>query len=247
MSMRKNLVVFISFFILTIPVFSQAVDKAQYKPIDPFDYKLDEDKARRGAERKFKSVVEFVSENKTGNTTFYLFYSLDRHTLLHLEPKEGLKPPAPGQIINVYYTVIKRSGEDMRTLDAFEDNKNRDEKGIGVEKTPILASSNIKKSEYSELTPDDYRDDALFTQEGDEDRKFRTRLQFVSQEGILFKFSSPQNALKEPAFLTMKVKRRFPIFSAGQKMYVYFTASKDYKDFLILDDIEIDTRRSGDN
>jgi len=236
--MKKTLFVSVCFFVLTISVFCQTVDKAQYKAIDPFDYKLDEDKVRRGTERKFKSVVEFVSENKSGNTTFYLFSSLDKRTLLPLEPKAGLKPPAVGQTVNVYYTVNKRGNEDLRYLDAFEENKNKDEKEIGVEKSKILPSS-IKKAEYEEITTDDYRDDALFTQEGDDDRKFKSTLQFISQEGIIYKFSSPQNALEEPAFLTMKVKRRYPDFTAGQKMTVYFTASKDYKDFLILDDIEI--------
>jgi hypothetical protein len=156
-----------------------------------------------------------------------------------LEPKAGLKPPSAGQAVTVYYTVNKRGTEDLRTLDMFEDNNNRDERGIGVEKTPVLPSSNIRKSEYEEITSDDYRDDALFTQEGDDDRKFKATLQFMSQDGILFKFSSPQNALEEPAFLSMKVKRRYSQYAAGQRMTVYFTASKDYKDFLILDDIEL--------
>jgi len=236
--MKKNLVVCL--FLLTIPVFGQTVDKAQYKAIDPFDYKLDEDKARRGSERKFKSVVEFVSEVKSGNTTSYLFSSLDKHTLLPLEPKPGLKPPSTGQTVTVYYTVNKRGTEDLRSLDAFEDNKSKDEKGIGVEKSAILPSTpNIKKAEYEIITSDDYRDDALFTQEGDDDRKFKSTLQFISKEGIIYKFSSPENPLEQPAFLSMKVKRRYSPFTAGQKMVVYFTASKDYKDFLILDDIEL--------
>jgi len=238
--MKKNLVVCVCFLILTVSVFGQAVDKAQYKAIDPFDYKLDEDKARRGSERKFKSVVEFVSEIKSGNTVSYLFSSLDKHTLLPLEPKPGMKALSPGQVVTVYFTVNKRGNEDLRSLDAFEDNKNKDEKGIGVEKSPILPSTpNLRKSEYIRITSDDYRDDALFTQEGDDDRKFYSTLQFVSQDGILLKFSSPENPLEQPAFLTMKVKRRYPQFTAGQKMTAYFTASKDYKDFLILDDIEV--------
>ncbi|MDR2922644.1 MAG: hypothetical protein LBU85_04795 [Treponema sp.] len=237
--MKKTLVVSVCFFVLTVSIFGQAIDKAQYKAIDPFDYKLDEDKARRGTERKFKSVVEFVSENKSGNTIFYLFSSLDKHTLLPLDPRPGIKPPSPGQTVTVYYTVNKRATEDLRTLDAFEDNKNKDEKAIGVEKTAILPSSGIRKSDYETITADDYRDDALFTQEGDEDRKYKSTLQFVSQNGILFKFSSPENPAEEPAFLSMKVKRRYSQYTTGQKMVVYFTASKDYKDFLILDDIEL--------
>jgi len=238
--MKKNLVICVCLFILTVSVFGQNIDKAQYRAIDPFDYKLDEDRARRGTERKFKSVVEFVSENKSGNTTFYLFSSLDKNTLLPLEPRSGMKPPSKGQTVTVYFTANKRANEDMRTLDAFEDNRNKDEQGLGVEKSPVLPSTpNLKKAEYKRITSDDYRDDALFTQEGDDDRKFYSTLQFVSKEGIIFKFSSPENPLEQPAFLTMKVKRRYPQFTTGQKMVAYFTASKDYKDFLILDDIEL--------
>jgi hypothetical protein len=225
---------------LTVSVFGQNIDKAQYRAVDPFDYKLDEDRVRRGTERKFKSVVEFVSETKSGNTTFYLFSSLDKNTLLPLEPRPGMKPPSRGQAVTVYFTANKRANEDMRTLDAFEDNRSKDEQGLGVEKSTILPSTpNLRKSEYIRITSDDYRDDALFTQEGDDDRKFYSTLQFVSKEGIIFKFSSPENPLEQPAFLTMKVKRRYPQFTAGQKMVAFFTASKDYKDFLILDDIEL--------
>jgi len=238
--MKKTLFVSVCFFVVTVSVYSQAVDKSQYKAIDPFDYKLDEDKARRGAVRKFKSVVEFISENKSGNSTFFLFSSLDKNVSIALDPKPGIKPPSPGQTVTVYYTVTKRGAEDTRELDAFEDNKNRDEKAIGVEKSPVLSSSpNVKKSDYEEITPDEYRDNALYTQEGDEDRKFKSTLQFVSQEGILFKFSRPEDSAEKLAFLPMKVRRRYPAFTAGQKMNVYFTASKEYKDFLILDDIEL--------
>jgi hypothetical protein len=238
--MKKNIVVCL--FVLTVSVFGQTVDKAQYKAIDPFDYKLNEDdsRVRRGMERKFKSVVEFVLEGKEKGTTFYRFSSLDKGTLLELEPRPGMKPPSRGQTVTVYFTANKRPSGDNRILDAFEDNKNRDEKEIGVEKSPILPSTpNLRKSDYNTITSDDYRDDALFTQEGDDDRKFKATLQFVSKDGIIFKFSSPENPLEQPAFLSMKVKRRYSPFTAGQKMVVYFTASKDYKDFLILDDIEL--------
>jgi hypothetical protein len=238
--MKKSLVVCVCLIILKVSVFGQAIDKAQYRAIDPFDYKLDEDRVRRGTERKFKAVVEFVSENKSGNITFYLFSSLDKNTLLPLEPRPGMKAPAKGQTVTVYFTANKRANEDMRTLDAFEDNKNKDEQGLGVEKSPVLPSTpNLRKAEYVRITSDDYRDDALFTQEGDDDRKFYSTLQFVSKEGIIYKFSSPDNPREQPAFLTMKVKRRYPPLTAGQKMVAYFTASKDYKDFLILDDIEL--------
>jgi len=238
--MKKNLVVCVCLFVLTVPVFGQAIDKAQYKAIDPFDYKLDEDRARRGTERKFKSVVEFVSEIKSGNTTSYLFSSLDKNTLLSMEPRAGMKPPARGQAVTVYYTVRKTPKEDQRSLDAFEDNRNKDEQGLGVEKSPILPSTpNLRKTEYEEISANDYRDDALYTQEDDEPRKFKTTLRFISQDGILFKFSRPDSNTEEVAFLPMKLRRRYPQFTAGQRMVVYFTAVKEFKDFVILDDIEL--------
>jgi hypothetical protein len=95
------------------------------------------------------------------------------------------------------------------------------------------------RSEYEAITADDYRDDALYTQEGDDDRKFVSELQFVSQEGIIFKFTSPDNPNEKLPFLTAKVMRRYPSYTIGQKMKVYFTATKEFKDFVILDDIEL--------
>jgi hypothetical protein len=237
--MKKNLAVCICFFVLTASVFGQTIDKARYKAIDPFDYKLEEDKAPRGTEAKYKSVVEFVSEIKENNTVFYDFISLDKYTPLRLfpNPNSKLKPPSPSQTVTVYFTMNKR-GQAIVMLDEFEDNRNKDEKGIGVEKTAILQSTpGIDKRTYKEITTDDYRDDALFTQEGEDNRKFFTNLQFVSQEGILYKFSSPQKAGETPVFLFMKARRRYPVFTVGQKMVVYFTATKEAKDYLRIDDI----------
>jgi hypothetical protein len=37
----------------------------------------------------------------------------------------------------------------------------------------------------------------------------------------------------------MKVQRRFPELTVGQEMTVYFTATKEFKDFLIMDDVEL--------
>jgi len=239
--MKKNLAVYVCFLVLTVSVFGQNIDKNQYKAIDPFDYKLEEDYALNGTrDKKYKSVVEFVSEIKESNTTSYKFISLDKHTPLTLfpNPSSRLRPPSPGQTVTIYYTMNKRGGIASVELDAYDDNKNKDERGLGVQKSAIPQSSpNIRKSEYKSITTDDYMDDAMYTQEGDDDRKFKSTLQFVSQEGILFKFTKPDDAAVIP--IPMKVWRRYPIFTAGQKMIVYFTASKEYKDFLRIDDIEL--------
>ena len=240
--MRNSLVVCICLFILTVPVFGQSIDKAQYKAIDPFDYKLEEDKpTRTRITNKYKSVVEFVSEIKENNTISYEFISLDKRTPLRLlpNPDSKLKPPSPGQVVTVYYTMNK-----LRTvtvvLDAFEDNRNKDEKGLGVEKSTIPQSSpGVDKLTYKQISPDEYTDDAFFTMEDEDDRKFFATLQFVAQEGILFQFTNPENTGEKPVFLFMKVGRRYPAFMVGQKLVVYFTATKEAKDYLRLDDIVV--------
>jgi hypothetical protein len=152
-----------------------------------------------------------------------------------------LRPPSPGQTVTIYYTMNKSlRGTVNVLLDAFEDNRNKDERGLGVEKSSIPSSSpNVRKSDYEQISTDEYTDNAFFTQEGDDERKFYAILQFVSQEGILFQFTNPGNTSEKTAFLFMKVGRRYPVFTAGQKMTVYFTASKEYKDFLRLDDIVV--------
>jgi len=239
--MKKNLVVCVCFFIMTVSVFSQNIDKTRYTAIDPFDYKVEEDYALIGTrDKRYKSVVEFIAEIKENNTISYEFLSLDKRTPLILfpNPNSKLTPPSPGQAVTVYYTMNKRGNTATTVLDAYEDNRSKDEKGLGVEKKPVTAS-NIKKSEYAEISTDDYKDNAFFTLETDDDRKFKSTLQFVSQEGIIFKFSSLEKPGETPAFLFMKVGRRYPPFATGQRMVVYFTASKDYKDFLKLDDIEL--------
>jgi hypothetical protein len=237
MYMKKPLLgIIVCFLFLTVNVYSQVVDKSQYRAIDPFDYLLDEDKARRGATRRFKSVVQFVSENRTGNSTFYLFSSLDNNVMLPLAGP--MPPPSVGQQVAVYYTVVKRD-RDTRVLDEI-DYTNNTERGIGVVKSEIPRLSGIDKSKYIEISSSDYRDDALFTLEGDDDRYFKARLIFVSQDGILFKFSDPESYEKGiPPAIPMKVQRRFPVFTEGQEMTVYFTATKEFKDFLIMDDVEL--------
>jgi len=239
--MKKNLVVCVFLFVLTVSVFGQNIDKTRYTAIDPFDYKVEEDYAVTGTrDKRYKSVVEFIAEIKENNTISYEFLSLDKRTPLVLfpNPNSKLTPPSPGQAVTVYYTMNKRGNTATSVLDAYEDNRAKDEKGLGVEKKPITPS-NIRKSEYNEISTDDYKDNAFFTQADEDDRKFKSTLQFVSQEGIIFKFSSIEKPGETPAFLFMKVGRRYPAFTAGQRMVVYFTASKDYKDFLRLDDIEL--------
>ena len=91
------------FLIITVPAFGQAVDKSQYKAIDPFDYKLNEAKAAKGRVEKFKSVVRFVSQNGA----VFSFASLDQRTALELKSNKHINPPAADQKVTIYYTAAK--------------------------------------------------------------------------------------------------------------------------------------------
>ena len=235
--MKKNLVVCVCLFIFIVPVFGQNVDKARYAAIDPFDYKLAENNAIMGERKQYRSVVEFISEIRDNNTAKYKFISLDKRTPLVLAPNRSLKPPAPGQIVTIYYTMNMRGSANI-TLDAYEENANKDETGVVKSSIPPPLS-NREKNEYKEISTDDYKDDAVFTQQGEDDRKFKTILQFEAQEGIIYKFSRPDFTATNLADIPMKVRRRFPPFTPGQRMVVYFTATKEDKDYLILDDIEL--------
>jgi len=244
--MRKNLVLYVCLFILFVPVFGQDIVKTEYKAIDPFDYKLEEDKpVTRRVINKYKSVVEFVSEKKSDSTVFYEFVSLDKRppTTLRLipNPDSQLKPPAPGQTVTIYYTMNKLRTVSV-VLDAYEDNRNKDEKGIGVVKSSINpAPSTFRKSDYIQITPDKYKDDEQDYQDDENERKYYVILQFESQDGIFLTFLTPENTDEKPAFLKKKwhVGRRYPYFNPGQKMTVYFTAKKETNDHLYIDDIVV--------
>jgi len=241
--MKKNLVLTVCLFILTVPVFSQAITKTQYAAIDPFDYKLDEFTTRTiGTARKYKSVVEFTKEIKNGNTVTFSFISLEKDTILDLKIKPGIKTPSPGQTVTVYYSATKGNRTDVlddRVLDDWEDNKNKAD--IGAKKSAIVPST-IKKDDYTELSADGVRDSGLMTQEDDEDkiRKLKCTMQFESQEGILYKFSRAETNADKLAIFVMTARRRYPPFAAGKKAVVYFTAIKEgSKENLYLDDIEV--------
>ena len=217
------------FFLLAGFVYGQTVDKAQYKAIDPFDYKLDEEKAARGAVRKFKSVVQFVSQNGT----VFSFSSLDQFTKLNVTANRHMDPPSAAQRVTIYFTATKGI-IDALILDEI-DTGNSTEAGIGLTKSTIPASSGIRKSDYKEIDPVDYWMDAEFAQRG-EVRKYKSTVLFSSQNGISYSFVNTGD--EKADLLTMKAGRRFALMTANQKVTIYYTATKGIVDSLFLDDIE---------
>jgi hypothetical protein len=206
------------------------IDKSQYTAIDPFDYKLSERKAEDGSVRKFKSVVQFWFQSDKGFT----FYSLDRATTLDvMVTDKRIASPAADQIATIYYTATKKK-LDTLVLDEI-DYSNTSEEGIGLEKsTP--ASSEIDRAAYTEIEPFDYKIEAENAEQGDK-RKYKSTMLFSAQNGITFYFVSEETD-EEGTLLTLRANRRFPSLTMGEKVTVYYTATKGIVDSLSLDDIE---------
>ena len=231
--MKKFLWGFLICFVLfSVTVCSQKkIDKSQYTAIDPFDYKLNEKKADEGSVRKFKSVVQYWFQNDKGFT----FYSLDRGTTLDVAvTNKRTPPPEADQIATIYYTATKKR-LDTLVLDEI-DYSNTTEEGIGlVKSTPVPPG--IDRAGYRDIEPFDYKIEAENAEQGDK-RKYKSTMLFSTQNGITFYFVS-DDADEEGTLLTLRADRRFPPLTMGQKVTVYYTATKGIVDLLSLDDIEL--------
>ena len=220
----------ILYLFLPFPALIHAIDRTQYRAIDPFDYRLDEDRAARGAIRKFASVVRFESAHNSRNTTIFNFTSLDGRTSLDARVTGRMNQPESGQIVTIYYTGTKRVA-DTRILDDI-DLTNTSESGIGVVQSPVAAQTDFNRALYEEIDPFDYKMDVVFIGEG-EIRKYWSTMQFSSQDGTVYFFASldPEQSTR----LRMRAARRFPPMTEGQRVTVYFTAEMGFLDALTID------------
>lgn len=204
----------------------KTIDKDQYTAIDPFDYKLDEKNAPSGAVRKFKSVVKFGYRNENVLT----FFSLDEQSTLEVTVAGKVNNPNPAQLVTIYYTASKKI-LDTLVLDEI-DYGNTTEAGINLEKS-VPHASGINKADYREIDPFDYKIEAEGAQ-WDEVRHYASSVLFSAQHGLTFYFLSQTGG----TMLSMRASQRFPVLSEGQKVTVYYTATKKVVDSLSLDDIE---------
>jgi len=226
--MKKSLIWFtLCMVVVAVSVFGQGIDRSLYRSIDPFDYRLDEDRAQRGAVRRFRSVVRF--EGRNGQ--IFTFNSLDGTTSLDFRTRANTTPPTVGQIVTIYFTATKPA-VDTLVLDEI-DESNTTEAGIGVVKSSVSASSGIRRADYSEIEIFDYRSEAAQAAFGAV-RRFRSVVNFQSQNGTLFTFMCPA----EGNPLSIRVSRRFPPFTPNQRVTVFFTATKGVVDMLVLDDVQ---------
>jgi hypothetical protein len=224
--MKKTLAgLAVCFFVLTAPVFGQAVDRNQYRAIDPFDFRLDGENAESGLARKFKSVVRYESQNGS----VLQFISLDRGTTLGLTNRGNLSPPSPDQTVTVYYTATKRVRDDL-VLDEI-DYENTTEAGIGLVKSRVPESA-VNRSDYKNINISDYIIEAEQAEQG-ERRKSRTNVVYLRQDGIHYYFSAGGGVT-----ITFRVTRRFNPLTPNQRVTIYYTAEKGFpRDILVLDDI----------
>jgi hypothetical protein len=224
--MKKQFLGLLVYFIIAFSLFGQSIDKAKYKAIDPFDYKLEEDQAPKGAVRMYKSVVQFASENGT----VLSFYSLDKNTLLALKVNKHFEPMTANLKVAIYYTATKGI-IDTLVLDDI-DYTATSEEAIGLKKSPV-APSNINRSSYREIDPFDYKMEAENAERGSV-RKYKATVLFSAQSGITHSFTSLDSA----TLLSLKVNRRLNPMKENQKITIYYTATKGIIDALILDDAE---------
>jgi len=223
----KKILVFICFiFVFTGYIYSQTIDRTQYKSIDPFDYVLQSKKAPENSVRKYKSTVKFVVQNGLAFT----FFSLNEDTMLMLETTKRFNQMTTGQKVTIYYTAAKKK-IDKLTLDDIDYSNTTSTIDTTQNKTEKIPT--IDKTKYISIDPFDYE---LQSQTAPENsvRKYKSTVKFVMQDGVSFTFFS----LNDDTMLILEVTRRFNQMKIGQNVTIYYTATKKDLDILILDDID---------
>ena len=96
------------------------IDKASYRDIEPFDYKMEAENAEQGEVRKHKSTVLFSTQD--GIIFYFVSQEADEDedgTLLTMRANQRFPPLAMGQEVTVYYTA-KKGIVDLLSLDDID-------------------------------------------------------------------------------------------------------------------------------
>ena len=94
------------------------IDRAGYRDIEPFDYKIEAENAEQGDVRKYKSTMLFSAQN--GITFYFVSEETDEEgTLLTLRTKQRFPLLTMGHKVTVYYTATKGI-VDLLSLDDIE-------------------------------------------------------------------------------------------------------------------------------
>jgi len=221
----------IGFLVLIVTgglVFSQSINRAQYIDIDPFDYELQSKQAAEGSVRKYKSTVIFSAQ--AGTT--YFFSSLDRGTTLMVEVTRRFNPMSFGQRVTIYYTATKNYLDSLVLDDIDYENTTA---GPSANRSNLHddSASSVNRYQYREIDPFDFELESKVIPNGSV-RKYRSTVVFAVQTGTTFFF----NSLDGGTTLMVEAARRHNPMTFGQIVTIYYTATKNYVDNLVLDDIE---------
>jgi len=94
------------------------ITRANYRDIEPFDYKIEAENAEQGEIRNYKSTVLFSAQN--GITFYFVSDDADEEgTLLTMRTSRRFSPLTMGQKVTVYYTA-KKGIVDLLSLDDIE-------------------------------------------------------------------------------------------------------------------------------
>jgi hypothetical protein len=96
-----------------------------------------------------------------------------------------------------------------------------------------IFSQSIDRSKYTAIDPFDYELQSKQVANGNV-RKYKSTVTFITQSGTTFMF----NSLDDGTSLWLEATRRYNQMSYGQKVTIYYTATKNYSDKLVLDDID---------
>jgi len=235
--MKKLFMISVLVFFVYNVLPAQSIDKTKYKAIDPFDYEIEAANAQRRDVRKYVSVVQFWLQN--GMDVY--FRSLDGNTALNVKMSHRFPAMPFGQILAIYYTATKSQTIDYLFLDDI-DPSITNEADIGLTKSDENALSDIDRSSYTVIDPFDYELEAFNTPQG-EVRKYLSVVQYFLQSGMDISFRS----LDGNTDLNLKAFRRFPAMTIGQRMVIFYTATKDQTaDNLVLDEIDQSIRTEAD-
>ena len=209
------------------------IDRSLYAAIDLYDYRLSINSSENGAIRNYKSTVAFFMQ--AGNQ-FY-FESLDGSTSVCFEANKRFLPMRRGQKVTIYYIATKNEYMDIDSV-LLADIDYENLTAVGDDVKSQVDIGDIDLSLYTEVDLYDYILSIKNVDYGAV-RSYKSFVMFFMQSGNQFYFES----LDGSTSVCFEANKRFPSLRRGQKIIVYYTATKNkYMDIdsVVIDDIQLE-------
>jgi hypothetical protein len=137
-----------------------------------------------------------------------------------------------GQKVTIYYTATKNYADKLILDDIDYDNTTADV-GSTQNNNETGPAVSVDKTKYVAIDPFDYELQSKQMANGSI-RKYKSIVTFLTQSGTTYMFKS----LDGGTSLWVEATRRYNPMTYGQKVTIYYTATKNYADKLVLDDID---------